>query len=529
MEHPKIDFLKEKYDLTKPDEKPFLFFKKTLIISFFILATVGAAFSFNVGATSDGEKSPTELSLFSIIRNFILPEDDFLDGESEDRVNILLTGIGGVGHEGAQLTDTILFASYRPSTKKVAFMSLPRDMTVPIPGRGYQKINSVNAYAESANAGTGGSATAQFVGETLKQPVHYYARVDFDGFAELINIIGGIDVYVDHPFTDSAYPILGKEKDTCGNSKASMNATADELAGTASGPAIPPPNYACRFKVLTFKEGMMHMDGETALDFVRSRHGNNGEGSDFARSRRQQKVMLAVKDKVFSVSTFFNPVRITGIFDTLDKNISTNLSVSQLMRLGKEFKDLKSEDVVSHVIDDSPDSPLYATTLNGAYVLLPKNDDWKTLQQMAQYIYTPAPDTTQKRSVVTTTPDPVTPEPVAASVRLEIQNGTNVTGLGVRASQLLQTHKEFQVIKVGNAVTRDYTQTVIYDLTSGSNPEELKALQGFFQAKIASESGENGESTVTLANEEGAKPAPTGSKIDFLVILGQSARDLVMK
>lgn len=528
MEHPKIDFLKQKYDLRKPDEKSFLFFRKRLIASFLILATVGAAFSFQVRTTSDVSGNSTELSLFSIIKNFILPGDDLLAGEQEDRVNFLLTGIGGEGHAGPQLTDTILFASYRPSTKKLAFLSLPRDMTVQIPGRGYQKVNHVNAYAETEKPGTGGEVTAQFIGDTLKQPVHYYLRVDFNGFAEFIDTIGGIDVYVDNPFTDAAYPILGKEKDTCGNSKASMNATAEDFSDPVTGPSLLPPDYSCRFANLTFKEGLTHMNGTTALAFVRSRHGNNGEGSDFARSRRQQKIMLAVKDKIFSASTFLNPVRITGIFDTLQKNISTNLSVSQLMRLGKEFRDLNSEEVVSHVIDDSPNSPLYATNLNGAYVLLPKNDDWTTIQKMALYIYTPEPNVAPTQKIAET-PAPKA-EPV---VRVEIQNGTNVTGLGVRASQLLATYEEFNVIKVGNAVTRDYNHTVIYDLTNGAKTDELKSLQTFFQADIAQASGwmQNNEvvqKQVAVTPDE-TKPVATGSKVDFLVILGQSARDIVMK
>lgn len=544
MDHPKIDFLKEKYELEKPDEKPFLFFRKTLIASFLILAIAGAAFSFRVHATSDAQGNATELSLFSIIKSFVLPEDDTLTGETDDRVNFLLTGIGGDGHEGAQLTDTILFASYRPSTQKLALMSLPRDMTVLIPEHGYQKVNHVNAYAEAKKAGTGGDVTARFVSDVIKQPIQYYMRVDFNGFAELIDTLGGIDVTIEHPFTDSAYPIVGKELDTCGNSKASMRTDAqpatvkssdftqgfaDSAPKSETGPAIPLPNYSCRFEILTFKAGVTHMDGKTALAFVRSRHGNNGEGSDFARSHRQQKVMLALKDKVFSVSTFFNPIRITGIFDTLQNNIATNLSVSQLMRIGKEFRDLKSEDIVNHVIDDSPNSPLYSTMLNGAYVLLPKNDDWTTLQQMAQYIYTPEPARVvqEQKSVLSQTKKPI------SSSQIEIQNGTNITGLGVRASQQLETHREFNVVKISNAVTRDYTHTVIYDLTDGAKADELKTLQTFFKADIAKVSDFMKDGVVVpeqvAVTPDEPKPVATGAKVDFLVILGQSARDVVMK
>lgn len=549
MELEKIDLLNENTPFSKPDKKPFLFFRKMFIAFFILLVTTVVVFSFGVHTTSEKTQKKTKISLFSLIQNFVAPSQDSFEGEKDDRVNFLLTGIGGKGHEGPELTDTILFVSYRPSTKKIAFMSLPRDMTVSIPNKGSQKINHVNAYAEKEDPGSGAEVTAKFVGELLNQPVPYYFRVDFNGFAEFIDSIGGITVTVDQAFSDPAYPIIGKEFDTCGNSKESMNAKAADLlpppsnspsprveaglgqgGGNDSDSAIPPPDYSCRFTALTFKKGTVHMDGETALAFVRSRHGTNGEGSDFARSKRQQKIILAVKDKVFSASTFLNPVRIANIFETLDKNISTNLSVSHIMRLGKEFRDLNSEEIVSHVVDDSPTSPLYATNLNGAYVLLPKNDDWTTLQQMTRYIFTPEPE----KPVVQRTTKIPEPAKITPTTRIEIQNGTSVTGLGVRASQLLRSNKPiFEVIKVGNAVTKDYDHTVIFDLTNGKKPNELSSLKTFFQAEIASASGWMKNNEVVPKNvavtPDDSTVLPTNTEIDFLVILGQSARDIVMK
>lgn len=534
MENHKIDFLKENCDLPKPDQKPFLFFGRTIIAVILVLVTVCAVFSYNIKKTTEGKSGATSFSLFSAIKSFMTPNDATLNGEKEDRVNILLTGIGGEGHDGPELTDTILFASYRPSEKKLAFMSFPRDMTVEIPGHGYQKINHENAYAETEHPGSGAAITADFIGGVIREPIQYYMRVDFNGFSEMIDTLGGVDVYVDHPFTDAQYPILGKEYDTCGNSAASMNGKETEAAG---------PDYRCRFEILTFKEGWMHMDGGTALAFVRSRHGNNGEGSDFARSRRQQKILLAVKDKVFSASTFLNPIRIGSILDTLQKNISTNLSISEMVRLGKEFKDLKSEDVVNHVIDASMDSPLYETTVNGAYVLLPKNDDWTQLQQMAQYIFTPEKTdvkqtaTKEVGSGVAGSGDPAhIKEQVAKKIpsRVEIENGTAIAGLAFRASQILNDEQAFHVIKVGNAPTRGFTHTIIYDLTDGKKSAELKSLQTFFQSDVTLTSSgwlANGnvvQKELSVSSDD-VKHMVTGSDIDFLVILGESARNVVMK
>jgi len=115
----------------------------------------------------------------------------------------------------------------------------------------------------------------QIVSEVTGQPVNYALVIDFSGFQDIINTLGGIDVTVDRSFTDTKYPIAGKENDTCG---------AD-------------PTLACRYLTIHFEKGPTHMIGATALEFVRSREGDNGENTDFARSARQQKVIAAVGKK----------------------------------------------------------------------------------------------------------------------------------------------------------------------------------------------------------------------------------------
>lgn len=540
MSDPRIDFLKEKYSLSKPDQKPFLFFRRKIFLIIIILATVGVIFSYQVKTTSKLKGTSTPFSLFSAIKSFITPNDGDLEGEKNDRVNILLTGIGGEGHEGPQLTDTILFVSYRPTEKKLAFLSLPRDLTVPIPGYGYRKINHANAYGEEEKSGNGPLLTSQVIGEILKQPIQYYVRVDFSGFIELINTVGGIDVQIDRPFTDPSYPVIGRENDTCGQQVALIDtapktqSTTSEIVSVALPEEKPPVktlNYGCRFISLTFNEGMTHMDGKTALAFVRSRHGNNGEGSDFARSRRQQKVIMALKEKAFSVTTLLNPIRLNGILNTLQKNIATNFSVSELMRLAGDLKDLKSEEVASHVIDASDDSPLYSTSLNGAFVLLPKNDDWTPLQKMAQYIFT------KEKPQVPVTPiaqiSEPKPKPKSNPSRVEIQNGTLRTGLAFRASQML-TVEEYNVVQVGNAPSRNYTHTVIYDLTNGKKTNELKSLKKFFQADMALSTSETITNNNVVQKEVSVTPDDpkqliTGTNVDFLVILGQNSSDFVLK
>lgn len=266
------------------------------------------------------------------------------------------------------------------------------------------------------------------------------------------------------------------------------------------------------------------MDGDTALKFVRSRHGTNGEASDFARSRRQQKILLAVKEKAFSISTFLNPSRINKVLNTLQDNIATNLDVWEMIQLAKKFKDLDSTKIVSHVLDSSPESPLYATSLNGAYVLLPKNDDWRPVQNMALNIFDEEGANIIESEMVDDKPH---------FVKVEIQNGTNISGLAFNTAQLLDG-QGFEVIKVGNAAQRGYTHTVIYDLTDGQRPDELMELTDFLEAKVTLSttgwivSGDIIPKEISLTTEDFDKLA-TEDNIDFLVILGENSASLVQR
>jgi hypothetical protein len=243
------------------------------------------------------------------------------------------------------------------------------------------------------------------------------------------------------------------------------------------------------------------MDGDTALNYVRSRHGTNGEASDFARSRRQQKVIVAVKEKVFSAQTLLNPGRLNEIRQTLEANINTNFETWELLRFATSLKDFDAANIRSRVLDASDTSPLYATSLNGAYVLLPKNDDWRPIRTMAEKIF----------DLPTTIAAPIAAPRLG---KVEIQNGTAVAGLASRAS--LDTKAAgFEVLGVGNAADRGYAQSVIYDLTGNKKLDALKVLVDRFGGRRGTK-----EEGLALATQEG---------IDFLVILGQNSANLQPK
>jgi len=488
-----VDFLKKKYQMV-PTQKSTKRKRKALKVFgalFVVTAICGVLFSYNLSKEyDDGGVEYESFSLFSSLRNLVSSGDKELTGEIDDRINFLLLGVGGTGHAGPQLSDTIMFTSYQPSTSDIGMLSIPRDLAVPIPGYGYQKINSINAYGEMEDSGSGPEWASEIIGDLLQQEIHYYVKVDFDGFVDLIDAVGGIDVYVDRSFTDYSYP------------------TEDDLVQTVA-----------------FEEGWEQMDGERALQFSRSRHGNNGEGSDFARADRQQKILLAVKDELLSASTFLNPAKLNNLVETFQENVETNMSFWELMKMTRYIPDIDSENIHSTVLETGYESPLYSSMINGSYVLLPKKDDWTPIQEMAENIF----DENYSASYAADSIDGNNEEQEIQSTILEIQNGTSVIGLAYQTSQML-SGTSFSVANIGNADSLDYETTIIYDLTGGEKASELEILKNFLEADVAmTTSGWIFSETVVPRELTIDTPEETDESIDFLIILGQNATNLVLQ
>lgn len=452
METPKINFLNNLFSKQKKEEKkktiPKLFFYPLIFIFLFLFI-----FSFQVIFSGDSLSETFEkINIFSNY-GLNIAKDKPLKGEAEDRINILLLGMGGAGHPGPYLTDTMMLVSIKPSENKVSMVSIPRDLSVPISGYGWRKINNANHFGEMNKEGSGAEFASKTVEEIFKIPIHYYARVDFSGFENLINELDGIKVYVDNTFADSQFP------------------TSD-----------------LGYQTVSFEQGWQTMDGKTALNYARSRHGSNGENSDFARSKRQQKVLQAVKDKALSFTTFLSYKKITALFDLYKDHISTNLEPWEMFRFAQMAKDIDSKNINNIVLDNGNDGPLYSTNINGAYLLLPKDMSFYQLQQ-----------------IVTNAFEPQTPIKPKEYVKVEIQNGTKIEGLAYKKSLELK-QSGYKVVKIGNAQEQNYEKTVIYDLTDGDKQEELENLKTKLNANIAS------GATQGLTNS---------SDVDFLIILGK--------
>ena len=260
--------------------------------------------------------------------------------KADDRVNILLLGIGGGVHEGPSLTDTIIFVSIDPSQKKVTLISIPRDLWIP---ELKAKINTAYASGESKQIGGGLRLSKTVVAKILGQPLDYAIRIDFDGFIKAIDMLGGVDVTVEGVLDDSEYPITGKENDLCGNKEEDL-----EKLATASSQK---DAFPCRYEHLHFDIGQRHMDGKTALMFVRSRHAEGEEGTDFARSKRQEKVISAIKQKVFSLGTLLNPFKLANLYQVLKGSIDTDIKQEEYDDFIKLAQKMKEASVQSIALD----------------------------------------------------------------------------------------------------------------------------------------------------------------------------------
>ncbi len=309
------------------------------------------------------------------------------------RTNILLLGIGGDGHDGPDLTDTMILASVDTQGHDVALISIPRDLWAPGLNA---KINSAYAYGQDKN-GQGLSLAKKTVSDLFGVPVHYAFRIDFRGFIKAVDLVGGLDLTVDNSFSDPRYPITGKEDDLCGLTLETQNidGTDQQVVKDATGSATPLAKiddfndpFTCRYETLNFKKGPAHMDGATALQFVRSRHGTNGEGSDFARSARQQKVILAFRDKVISSTTLTKPSTIIDLEKTFSASIDTDIDSQEIPLLAKLGLKIDPQTIRRIVLTASEDNSQLEVgdpqNFGGAFALVPKGGNWADLADFIQ-------------------------------------------------------------------------------------------------------------------------------------------------
>lgn len=315
--------------------------------------------------------------------------------ETDGRTNILILGSDkrDLGTESGRntLTDTILIASIGNTDNDVVLISLPRDLWI-------SNYNLENGYKQSSrineiysNAGIQELRNQMEV--VLGIPVHYHVIVTFDIFENIINILGGIEINVERSFTDYAYPVEGKEGDLCGKTQEEADKIFEEAEEKElNKESVALTAFPCRYEILKFEQGMQNMDGATALKYARSRHGDNGESSDFARSKRQQNVIMAVKNKGLSLETLVNFSKLKELYDQYANNVETDIDLGALQNFFQLSQRLDFEKVIQIVIDNSADGneggllyhPNDSTLYGGAWVLIPQSGDYSQIHAYVQ-------------------------------------------------------------------------------------------------------------------------------------------------
>lgn len=298
-------------------------------------------------------------NIFTLAYNFITVPSQNLASQN-GRTNILVMGKAGGSHEGPDLTDTMILVSMGLTKPNIIIVSIPRDIWIP---EIQAKINSAyywgkqNTPTVASLGGGGGIAFAKTItSEVTGQPIQYGAVVDFTSFKDIVDALGGVRVDVENGFTDKLYPISGRENDTCGGD----------------------PTFSCRYTTVTFNAGPQLMNGDTALEFVRSRHAEGIEGTDLAREARQQKVIDAIKNKIMNPRVLLSPKVDLALLNVVKKYVETDIDAPTAAILGRKILQ-DDKNIMQYLIPDNllvvpPTSKIF----DNLYVFIPKagNGNW---------------------------------------------------------------------------------------------------------------------------------------------------------
>ncbi len=354
----KPDFSQLKKILPAPADK-----KRYIGVIFFVLMATGSIYAssrFGLGS-NEIEFSNDNQTLWQKVTNVFAPKnveklptidddpDYVMPKQEKDRWDILLMGIRGEDQKdadatGAMLTDTIMLLSYDKSTKKTSLVSIPRDLYVRIYGTKKDKINT--AYEIGVLRKNSLGFTKKLFSRITGVYIDNVVVIDFSSFEELIDQLGGIDVTLEQPFTEK-----------------------QQWGYEFSLPA-----------------GLNHLDSQNALYYARSRFSS----SDFDRAQRQQKIIMAIKDKVLALDIFSDPVKTLSILNTIRKNVNTDLGISDassLLKLKDQFGGGAEKIKHSYI---TTENLLYEThvqtDIGNLYILLPNGDNLQGLKSFFQEI-----------------------------------------------------------------------------------------------------------------------------------------------
>lgn len=312
----------------------FVFLAIFLLFGIFMFSRAQNFFS----VINGGIKNNKTALIFPADENFKLHSD-------ANRVNILLLGIRGADDmpNGGLLTDTIMIVSIDTEKKKAALISVPRDIYLEIPVvKKKEKINAAYLYGEEKSPNGGGLELSERTVEYVTGlAIDHVISVDFKAFSEIINELGGVDVYLDKPFSENK-------------------------------------QWGVDFYVAS---GLQHLSGDVALYYARSRYSTN----DFDRARRQQQVLVAMKDKAMQIGFLANPFKINSVLDILKNRVKTDLALFDIIKFSRLTQEIENNSI-KHKVFSTEDGVLTQTFINGAYVLLPADGSFEKIREVSKNI-----------------------------------------------------------------------------------------------------------------------------------------------
>jgi LCP family protein required for cell wall assembly len=258
--------------------------------------------------------------------------DDLTDWSQKERVNFLLLGVDQrPREEGPWRSDTMIIVTVDPKSTTAGMISIPRDLYVEIPGYGELRINKAHFLGDAYHYPGGGPALAMKTIEyNFGIPIHYYIRVNFQGFREIVDYLGGITINVEEEIWDYRYP--------------------DGQYG---------------YMTIHIPAGEQVMNGRMALQYARTRHA----GSDFDRLRRQQQVLMAIRRKALRLDLI---PRLPALARTTGHTVTTNLQLSEVLALAQMAIHIGAEDIRFRVIDETMTVPIVLES--GGEVLFPERE-----------------------------------------------------------------------------------------------------------------------------------------------------------
>ncbi len=381
-----------------------------------------------------------------------------LKKEGDARVNILLVGTGGPGHDGPDLTDTIIIASVDTLNKKVDLLSIPRDLWVQNSSGGVNKLNAIYPFAKDASNGKKLSDKEKDGLKVLDAKItsitginiHYNALINFKAFKDSVNAVGGVKVNVPETLYD---PTIAWEN-----------------------------NY----NPVIAQKGIQKFNGAKALLYAKSRE----TSSDFARSERQRLLLVALKDRVLSLGTYSNPVKISGLLNSLGNNVYTDFDLTSVNCLYKQMSQIPSSSIKSLDMVAPPNSLLTTDMIAGQSVVIPKAGTF-SYADIKTFVGSTLRDSALAKE----------------NANVMVLNGTSYASLATQEATILKAHG-YKVGQVGNAPSKNYQQTVIVDMRGGINKYTKHYLETRFGVKVTSKLPDNSISP---------------GSADFVIILGTDA------